>query len=219
MHFSEKEVVSVLVGVVNDRLRVNDLESALLSASERASRDLTSAGVLVLPFSGSSKAKITLASYVERIVHYLSGLAAWEKDHGKDPEIRSDLAVRYLIVALILLDRMQKRHDEVLITSQNVHRLLITGVLLAAKTSDDVQPKQRYFSDLGGISLKEMNALESNFLKLLNFEAYVSPEQFEEYYVQILDLAGEASNAENEVELPRKSSRMNLAQMAGGSRA
>ena len=210
VHCTEGEIVSYVSAILSQRLRENDLELALQNPSERRESYRLSEPLRV--FEGKSTPKISLEKYIERIIHYLSGLAAWEKENGRDPEIRSDLAVRYVVIALIFLDRITTKHSSMLVTSKNIHRLLITGVLLAAKTSDDVQPKQRYFSDLGGIPLNEMNALERVFLGLISYEAFVLPETFEDYYERIMSVGREASTAEDVfVEgVKRKQSKQNL---------
>lgn len=67
------------------------------------------------------------------------------------------------------------------LTSLNVHRILITSVLISTKVFDDEFYKNAYYAKLGGVSTSEMNSLELEFLSLVNFNLFVSTETFEKY--------------------------------------
>lgn len=56
------------------------------------------------------------------------------------------------------------------LTSLNVHRILITSVLLSTKVFDDEFYKNAYYAKLGGVSTSEMNSLELEFLTLVCFD-------------------------------------------------
>jgi hypothetical protein len=84
------------------------------------------------------------------------------------------------IVALIYIDRLIEMRNIVL-TSLNVHRILITSVLISTKVFDDEFYKNAYYAKLGGVSTSEMNSLELEFLSLVNFNLFVSTETFEKY--------------------------------------
>ena len=64
--------------------------------------------------------------------------------------------------------------------------MLITGVMVAAKFFDDVYYNNEYFAKVGGISNKELNALEIEFLNYLNFNLFVDPVLFFKYRVRLL---------------------------------
>jgi len=72
------------------------------------------------------------------------------------------------------------------ICSKNIHRLLITGITVSSKIVDDIQPKNSYFAQLGGIPVAELNQLEREFCTLLDFHLSVTPEEFDMYYSNIL---------------------------------
>lgn len=66
------------------------------------------------------------------------------------------------------------------------NRFLITAVMLAAKFYDDRYYNNEYYSRVGGISKKEINQLEVEFLNYINFNLYVEPELFFKYRDKIL---------------------------------
>ncbi|KAG4189173.1 hypothetical protein ERO13_A08G210700v2 [Gossypium hirsutum] len=67
----------------------------------------------------------------------------------------------------------------------NVHRLLITSVMVAAKFMDDQHYNNAYYAKVGGISREEMNRLEMRFLFDLDFRLNVTTEVFNKYWLMI----------------------------------
>ncbi|CAA3005369.1 cyclin-U4-1-like [Olea europaea var. sylvestris] len=90
------------------------------------------------------------------------------------------------ITAYIYLDRFAKKQPLLPINSFNVHRLLITSVLVSAKFMDDIFYNNAYYAKVGGISTAEMNLLEVDFLFGLGFQLNVTPQTFHTYccYIQ-----------------------------------
>ena len=93
------------------------------------------------------------------------------------------------IVALIYTDRVINSHKFNL-TRLNVHRMILTAVLLAAKFLDDTYYNNSFYAQLGGIGLSEMNALELEFLALTRFELNVTESHFGQYYANLKGYAG-----------------------------
>lgn len=75
------------------------------------------------------------------------------------------------------------------INSLSVHRLLLTAVLVATKVIDDVLYDNAHFAKVGGLDVKELNMLELDMLKVLNFRLFIKPEEFEAFEEQLLDCA------------------------------
>lgn len=65
--------------------------------------------------------------------------------------------------------------------SFNIHRLIMTAVTVSTKFSSDFFYSNSRYSKVGGISLKEMNYLEVQFLILCDFNLLISIEEFERY--------------------------------------
>lgn len=85
------------------------------------------------------------------------------------------------VLSLIYIDRIVKLHPEFTISSLNIHRLLVTSVMLAAKYFDDVYYSNAYYAKVGGVKTAELNSLEALFLRLLDWRLYVKPEEYEQY--------------------------------------
>lgn len=89
------------------------------------------------------------------------------------------------ILALIYIDRLIQRNN-FLLTELNVHRVVITAVLLAAKFFDDAYYNNAYYAKVGGVLVEEMNNLECQFLFKIDFSLRVLPDDFEKYSVELI---------------------------------
>ncbi|KAJ0968280.1 hypothetical protein J5N97_025197 [Dioscorea zingiberensis] len=114
-------------------------------------------------FHGMRKPGISIKSYLERIFKYA----------GCSPAC--------FVLAYVYLDRFTHHRRHLTIHSFNVHRLLITSILLATKFLDDIYYNNAYFAKVGGISMAEMNLLEIDFLFGIQFELNVTPIVFNSY--------------------------------------
>ncbi|GFP90499.1 cyclin-u4-1 [Phtheirospermum japonicum] len=114
-------------------------------------------------FSGLTMPTISIQSYLERIFKY------------------ANCSPSCYIVAYVYLDRFTQRQPTLPINSYNVHRLLITSVMLSAKFMDDMYYNNAYYAKVGGISTTEMNFLEVDFLFGLGFHLNVTPSTFHTY--------------------------------------
>jgi len=97
------------------------------------------------------------------------------------------------VLALVYIDRIIQNNPSFIVNSLNIHRLLITGIMLAAKFYDDQYYNNAYFGKVGGVPCKEMNSLEVEFLFMCNFSFAVPPQQYEQYYTELYNHARQVS--------------------------
>lgn len=100
-------------------------------------------------FQSSVVPDISIHSYLERIALY------------------SKCSEACFVIALVYIDRLIEA-QEISVTLYNVHRLFITAILLATKLYDDEYYNNSYYAKLGGIQIKEMNLLESEFALMVS---------------------------------------------------
>lgn len=86
-----------------------------------------------------------------------------------------------LVTALIYIDRIVKLHPTFTICQRTIHRLVATSMMLSAKFNDDIYYSNAYYAKVCGLTLKEINALECEFLKLLSWKLDVSTQEYEMY--------------------------------------
>ncbi|CAH8301629.1 unnamed protein product [Eruca vesicaria subsp. sativa] len=135
-----------------------------VAESNDLTRRVTTQSQRVSSFHGQSRPSITIQSYLERIFKY------------------ANCSPSCFVVAYVYLDRFTHRQPSLPINSFNVHRLLITSVMVSAKFLDDRYYNNAYYAKVGGISTKEMNLLELDFLFGLGFELNVTPNTFHAYF-------------------------------------
>ncbi|KAH7314619.1 hypothetical protein KP509_21G011000 [Ceratopteris richardii] len=116
-------------------------------------------------FHGLKAPSISVQKYVERIFKY------------------ANCSPSCFVVAYVYLDRFIRQQPELPITSLNVHRLLITSVMVAAKFLDDVYYNNAYYAKVGGVNTPEMNRLELEFLFRLGFRLQVTVQVFDSYCI------------------------------------
>lgn len=114
-------------------------------------------------FHGLTRPTISIQSYLERIFKY------------------ANCSPSCFVVAYVYLDRFTQSQPLLPINSYNVHRLLITSVMISAKFMDDMYYNNAYYAKIGGISITEMNFLEVDFLFGLGFHLNVTPNTFHTY--------------------------------------
>jgi len=112
--------------------------------------------------------QITVKYYLQRIGKY------------------SNCSEECFVLALIYIDRLIRTNTSFLVNSLNVHRLLITSMMLAAKFFDDQYFNNAYFGKVGGVTCKEINLLEIEFLFMINFNLFVAPGTFKTYNERLM---------------------------------
>ncbi|KAH6795985.1 hypothetical protein C2S51_036971 [Perilla frutescens var. frutescens] len=120
-------------------------------------------GKSLTAFHGVRAPAITLDKYVERIYKYTS------------------CSPSCFVVAFVYIDRLVHRYPDSLVVSLNVHRLLVTSVMVASKVLDDAHYNNAFYARVGGVSNVELNKLEIELLFLLDFGVSVSSRVFESY--------------------------------------
>ena len=113
-------------------------------------------------FSANSIPKISIYDYLIRIQTY------------------SYIEKNTLIIALIYIDRICDL-GHITLTYYNIHRILFTSVVIAIKYNEDCFYDNKYYSEIAGVKLNELNNLENTFVQKCNFMFYISDDIFEKY--------------------------------------
>ena len=86
-----------------------------------------------------------------------------------------------VVVGLMYLQRLKQKIPSVCLSSGNMQRLLLTSIMVAAKFLDDLYYSNKHWSQIGGLDLKEVNALELKLLFHLDFSVGITREEYQEY--------------------------------------
>lgn len=114
-------------------------------------------------FESSEIPAVSLGDYVERFGLY------------------SNCSPSCFPVAYVYLKRIASRgaSDRAMTIAQgNAHRLVLASLVSAVKMMDDVYYKQSFYAQIGGVSVSELNALEREFLYLMDYKLHVDCESF-----------------------------------------
>lgn len=107
----------------------------------------------------------------------------------RKPEITLDAYLRRLrrhfgcddscaIAAMIYIDRIISSSTEYVVNDLSIHRFLAASLLVSVKFHDDTYYTNAYYSYGVGVSLRELNVLEADFLKEIRWKLDVSPEEY-----------------------------------------
>ncbi|XP_027112955.1 cyclin-U2-2 [Coffea arabica] len=152
-------VISVLSSLIERTLARNErIAKKCTWTSTTLSKD-----VRTRVFDCHESPDMTIQSYLERIFRYTRA----------GPSV--------YVVAYVYIDRFCQLYSEFRISPRNVHRLLITTILVASKYVEDMNYRNSYFARVGGLTTKEINKLELEFLFLMGFKLHVNVSVFESY--------------------------------------
>lgn len=132
-------------------------------------------------FQGNSIPKIQLSFYICRIVELIND----EADEAKSS--LDSIAIKQLLMAVVYIKRILKKHEDFKFTYLNIHRMVLSCFVLAAKIIDDESPSNLTFSYIGGLQLDEINKLEGAFVKTIDFELHISRKQLQRQYKKYAD--------------------------------
>jgi len=120
-------------------------------------------------FHASKLPPISIKSYLERFAKF------------------SDCSDDAFIYALIYLDKAGDLFEDFNLDSFNVHRMILTCLVVACKFNNDFYYKNSYYAKIGGLKAEEFNVLEKEFLvDYVNFSLYVSQETYNEYLQDLI---------------------------------
>ena len=113
-------------------------------------------------FSSNSIPNISIKDYLIRIQTY------------------SCIEKSTLVLALILIDHLNKK-SELILTYYNIHRILFGAILISIKLNEDSYYDNKFYSQIAGVSMKELKMIEYTFLELNNFNVFVDNNEYEQY--------------------------------------
>lgn len=114
------------------------------------------------PFVHEHAPKISIFDYLLRIQKY------------------SNIENSSFIIALIYIDRICTKKG-IILTKYNIHRILFTAILIAAKYNEDIIYDNLYYSKIAGVEIKELLVLENTFLNYIDFELFISNDIYKQY--------------------------------------
>mmetsp|Transcript_1676 Transcript_1676/g.2270 ORF Transcript_1676/g.2270 Transcript_1676/m.2270 type:complete len:214 (-) Transcript_1676:82-723(-) len=145
------------------------LLAAVLTRLVQLNDKIVDANAISTRFHSVTVPEISIEKYLQRIIKY------------------TDCGLETLVCSVMYVMRFSRK-SSILVTSLNVHRLLITSVTIAIKYIEDGCFTNRYMGKIGGVSLHELNKMEMSFLKHLEFKLGIVPEVFDQFCLEVCHL-------------------------------
>lgn len=89
------------------------------------------------------------------------------------------------VLGFVYIDQLVHKQPDFPLISLNIHRLLLTSIMVATKFLDDMHYNNDFYAKVGGISVHELNILEIDFLFKLKFKLNVAPVTFQGYQTHL----------------------------------
>eukprot|EP00826_Nyctotherus_ovalis_P023389 TRINITY_DN17970_c0_g1_i2.p1 TRINITY_DN17970_c0_g1~~TRINITY_DN17970_c0_g1_i2.p1 ORF type:complete len:184 (-),score=30.77 TRINITY_DN17970_c0_g1_i2:74-625(-) len=113
--------------------------------------------------NSSKPPPITIAAYISRF-----------NSHMQCPK-------EVFVAAMVYVDRAVARNAGLVVTSRNVHRLVAGALVVADKFwCDEFMPNSDY-ARVAGMRCGDVNAVEREMLRLLDFDMYIGEKEYEDY--------------------------------------
>ena len=93
----------------------------------------------------------------------------------------------YIILPYILDNIMLKEEYNIKINKNNIHYILITSFLLISKYYEDNVYNNKYYADIGGLTLEKLNKYEILLLEILDYDLGIEEEIYNQYKFNILN--------------------------------
>lgn len=119
-------------------------------------------------FHSRAAPSISIQDYMERIIKY----AGIERVS--------------LLMILIYIDRICQRNPDFTISSLTVHRFIIAAVTCASKAFCDTFLTNSAYAKVGGVTTRELNVLEIEFLYFIDWQLSCSVDLLQSYYVNLV---------------------------------
>ncbi len=120
----------------------------------------------------------SFGAYVSRLAHYLTVWKSRQDGNTNEQGADRDVAMRSLLIGLVYVDRMLAMHPDARICPYTLHRLLLVATLLACKFTEDRPVSNRFWAQVAGVPLPELNLLEERMCGLLAFKLFVREDEY-----------------------------------------
>lgn len=107
-----------------------------------------------------------------------------------------------LINSIIYIDTFCEMNKYVL-SMHNIHRMLLTSCLLSIKFNEDVNINTKYYAEVAGIPIQDLNNLEFYFIVKIRFSLFVNYYIYQKYFEYFCKykISGDKKVEEEKVEI------------------
>ena len=100
-----------------------------------------------------------------------------------------------IILILIYIDKICSMNN-ITISYYNIYKLILGSMIIAIKYNEDKFYPPELYAKLGGVTVCELNLLEIEFFKLIDFQLFVKEEIFLKYKEYLMNFEDEEEDEE-----------------------
>ncbi|PPQ98438.1 hypothetical protein CVT24_004117 [Panaeolus cyanescens] len=119
-------------------------------------------------FHSRSAPSISVLDYLKRIVKF------------------TNVEKSCLLITLFNIDQICSRSPWFTLSSLTCHRFIITSIAVTSKGLCDAFCPNNLYAKVGGITVTELNVLEREFLKMIDWRLMCTRDTLQEYYVNLV---------------------------------
>ena len=102
------------------------------------------------------------------------------KDYLYRIHLYTEAEFNTLILALIYIDKICEKAS-IILSEFNIHQILFTSIIIAIKYNEDLYYDNKYYAKIAGVTPKELQKMENEFLRMIKFELYINKKIFDKY--------------------------------------
>ena len=91
------------------------------------------------------------------------------------------MEISSLIISIMYIDRFCDRYGYVL-NLYNIYKLILVTCLISIKYNEDIFIGTKQYSEIAGVSVRDLNILEYQMFVLLDYNLFIENEYYQQYY-------------------------------------
>ena len=120
--------------------------------------------------------------YVKHDIFYISRLPPISlEDYINRIFKNTKMNISSLILSIIYTDRFCENNGYIL-SLKNIHRIFLTACRLSIKFNEDINVSTKYYSNVAGITVQDLNNLEFYLIVNLEFSLFVENDIYQKYF-------------------------------------
>ena len=120
--------------------------------------------------------------YVKHDIFYISRLPPISLEDYINRIFKNiKMNISSLIISIIYIDRFCELNGYIL-SLKNIHRIFLTASLLSIKFNEDVNLNTKYYANVAGITVQDLNNLEFFLIVNLEFSLFVESDIYQKYF-------------------------------------
>ncbi len=120
--------------------------------------------------------------FVKHDIFYISRLPSISVEDYIIRIVKSTkMNISTLIISIIYIDKFCEMNGYIL-SLKNIHRILLTACLLSIKFNEDGNVNTKYYANVAGIAVQDLNNLEFYLIVKLEFSLFVDYETYQKYF-------------------------------------